>query len=76
MEHMERSWSLDQQVDVKATGQPLTSEDLFADEHERLYRAALYVIVGSSHEAEELNRFQDRPPAIGIGSFFSRTDLG
>ena len=53
MEHMEGSWSLDQPVDVKATGQPLTFEDLFADEHERLYRA-LYLIVGNSHEAEEL----------------------
>lgn len=38
---------------MKATAQPLTFEDLFADEHERLYRA-LYLIVGNSHEAEEL----------------------
>ena len=53
MEHMERSWSLDQDVDAKATDQPLTFEDLFADEHERLFRA-LYLIVGNSHEAEEL----------------------
>ena len=50
---MERSWSLDQDVDAKATDQPLTFEDLFADEHERLFRA-LYLIVGNSHEAEEL----------------------
>src|SRR5262245_5519091 len=32
---------------------PAGIEDLFADEHERLYRA-LYLIVGSSHDAEEL----------------------
>ena len=32
---------------------PLTFEDLFADEHARLYRA-LYLIVGNTHEAEEL----------------------
>ncbi len=38
---------------MKATAQPPTFEDLFADEHERLYRA-LYLIVGNSHEAEEL----------------------
>jgi hypothetical protein len=31
----------------------LPFEDLFADQHERLYRA-LYLIVGNSHEAEEL----------------------
>jgi RNA polymerase sigma-70 factor (ECF subfamily) len=50
---MERPWTLDQKADPKANVQPLTFEDLFADEHERLYRA-LYLIVGSSHEAEEL----------------------
>jgi DNA-directed RNA polymerase specialized sigma24 family protein len=33
--------------------QPLTFEDLFADQHERLHRA-LYLIVGNSHEVEEL----------------------
>ena len=32
---------------------PLTFEELFAAHHERLFRA-LYLIVGSSHEAEEL----------------------
>jgi RNA polymerase sigma-70 factor, ECF subfamily len=53
MEQMERPWTLDQQADAKATVLPLTFEDLFADEHERLYRA-LYLVVGNSHEAEEL----------------------
>jgi RNA polymerase sigma-70 factor (ECF subfamily) len=32
---------------------PLTFEELFAAHHERLFRS-LYLIVGSSHEAEEL----------------------
>jgi RNA polymerase sigma factor (sigma-70 family) len=50
---MERPWTLDQKANTKANVQPLTFEDLFADEHERLYRA-LYLIVGNSHEAEEL----------------------
>jgi RNA polymerase sigma factor (sigma-70 family) len=50
---MERPWSLDEKADTRANVQPLTIEDLFADEHERLYRA-LYLIVGNSHEAEEL----------------------
>ena len=53
MQQMERPWSLVQQVDAEATAQPLTFEDLFADQHERLYRA-LYLIVGNTHEAEEL----------------------
>ncbi len=53
MEHMERPLSLAQDVNAKATAVPLTFEDLFADHHERLYRA-LYLIVGNSHEAEEL----------------------
>jgi RNA polymerase sigma factor (sigma-70 family) len=53
MEHMERASSLAQDVDTKAAARPLTFEDLFADQHERLYRA-LYLIVGNSHEAEEL----------------------
>jgi hypothetical protein len=44
---MERPWSLAQQVDAEATAQPLTFEDLFADQHERLYRA-LYLIVGNT----------------------------
>ena len=52
MKQVERPWTLDQ-ADAKATVQPLTFEDLFADEHERLYRA-LYLVVGNSHEAEEL----------------------
>jgi len=38
---MERPWTIDQQADAKATVQPLTFEDLFADEHERLYRASI-----------------------------------
>ena len=50
---MERPWTLDQQADAKAIVQPMTFEDLFADDHERLYRA-LYLVVGNSHEAEEL----------------------
>lgn len=45
--------SLAQDVHAKAAAVPLTFEDLFADQHERLYRA-LYLIVGNSHEAEEL----------------------
>jgi RNA polymerase sigma-70 factor, ECF subfamily len=53
MQQMERPWSLAQQVDAEATAQPLTFDDLFADQHERLYRA-LYLIVGNTHEAEEL----------------------
>ena len=53
MEHMERSSGFAQDVDAKASAVSLTFEDLFADQHERLYRA-LYLIVGNSHEAEEL----------------------
>lgn len=53
MEQMERPWSPAQEADSEATALPLTFEDLFADQHERLYRA-LYLIVGNSHEAEEL----------------------
>jgi len=52
---VERSSGLTQVVNAKAIAVPLTFEDLFADEHERLYRA-LYLIVGNSHEAEELMR--------------------
>lgn len=52
MYQMERSWSLALQVGTEST-QALTFEELFADQHERLYRA-LYLIVGNSHEAEEL----------------------
>jgi RNA polymerase sigma-70 factor (ECF subfamily) len=50
---MERSWSLARQVDADATTRALTFEDLFDEQHERLYRA-LYLIVGNKHEAEEL----------------------
>jgi RNA polymerase sigma factor (sigma-70 family) len=54
MEQMERPSSLTQDMDAKAAPNiPLTFEGLFADQHERLYRA-LYLIVGNSHEAEEL----------------------
>lgn len=42
-----------QVVNAEATAGPLTFEDLFADEHARLYRA-LYLIIGNTHEAEEL----------------------
>jgi RNA polymerase sigma-70 factor (ECF subfamily) len=53
MEQMERSWDLAQKVDADASAHALTFEDLFEDQHERLYRA-LYLIVGNRHEAEEL----------------------
>ena len=53
MEQMEHPSSLVQQVHAETTAPPLTFEELFADQHERLYRA-LYLIVGNSHEAEEL----------------------
>ncbi len=53
MEQMESPWSPAQQVHEGATARPLTFEDVFADQHERLYRA-LYLIVGNRHEAEEL----------------------
>jgi RNA polymerase sigma factor (sigma-70 family) len=52
---MERPSSLAQDLDVKATALPQTFEDLFAEQHERLYRA-LYLIVGNTHEAEELTQ--------------------
>jgi RNA polymerase sigma factor (sigma-70 family) len=53
MEYMERSSSLAEDVETKAAAARSTFEDLFADEHERLYRA-IYLIVGNAHEAEEL----------------------
>ena len=53
MAQMERSWSLAQQDDTSVSTSALSFEDLFADQHERLYRA-VYLIVGNSHEAEEL----------------------
>ena len=52
MEQMERPWSIEEQVQPEATAES-TFDDLFSDHHERLYRA-LYLIVGNSHEAEEL----------------------
>ena len=53
MQHMERHLSLAGQLHPDAAAEALTFEDLFADHHERLYRA-LYLIVGNRHEAEEL----------------------
>jgi RNA polymerase sigma factor (sigma-70 family) len=53
IEHMETPWSPAEQPVARATSQPFTFEELFWDEHERLYRA-LYLIVGNSQEAEEL----------------------
>ena len=53
MVQMERRWSLAERVPTEAAVQALTFEKLFTDQHERLYRA-LYLIVGNSHEAEEL----------------------
>ena len=49
MEHMERPSS----VAEEGTAVPLTFEGLFANHHERLYRA-IYLIVGNTQEAEEL----------------------
>ncbi len=40
-------------MDAEAAAEPLTFEVLFAEQHERLYRA-LYLIVGNGPEAEEL----------------------
>ena len=48
---MEGSSSLAQDAEAEAT--PLTFEDLFADQHARVFRA-LYLVVGNTHEAEEL----------------------
>jgi RNA polymerase sigma factor (sigma-70 family) len=53
MERMERTSSFTQARDAQTAAAPFTFEDLFAEQHERLYRA-LYLIVGNSHEAEEL----------------------
>ena len=52
MVQMEQPLSLAREV-PEATHGSLTFEDLFAEQHERLYRA-LYLIVGNRHEAEEL----------------------
>jgi RNA polymerase sigma-70 factor (ECF subfamily) len=49
---MERFWSIEEQTQPEATAES-TFDDLFAEHHERLYRA-LFLIVGNSHEAEEL----------------------
>ena len=52
--HMERPSDLAPDVEATATAVvPATFEELFAAHHERLFRA-LYLIVGNSHEAEEL----------------------
>jgi DNA-directed RNA polymerase specialized sigma24 family protein len=50
---MERPSNLAEDLEAKATAVAGTFEDLFAQQHERLYRA-LYLIVGNTHEAEEL----------------------
>ena len=52
MDQMERHWSVAQQVDADATAQALTFENLFAAQHERLYRA-LYLIVGNRQELKQ-----------------------
>jgi len=53
MDRMEGPSSLTQHADAESTTAPLTFEDLFAEQHERVFRA-LYLIVGNTHEAEEL----------------------
>ena len=53
MVHMERPSELAHEVQAPAALVPATFEELFAAHHERLFRA-LYLIVGNSHEAEEL----------------------
>ncbi|HEY7281305.1 MAG TPA: sigma-70 family RNA polymerase sigma factor [Actinomycetota bacterium] len=50
---MERRTGVAQREDATATEPVETFEDLFAREHQRLFRA-LYLIVGNSQEAEEL----------------------
>lgn len=39
MAQMERSWNLAGRVDATGSTQAVTFEGLFADQHERLYRA-------------------------------------
>ncbi len=53
MDQMERPLRLAPDASSEAIPVPLTFEELFAAQHEKLFRA-LYLIVGSSHEAEEL----------------------
>ena len=53
MDRMEGSSSLAQDADADEAAAPPSFEDLFADQHERVFRA-LYLIVGNTHEAEEL----------------------
>jgi RNA polymerase sigma factor (sigma-70 family) len=45
--------SLAHDTAAETVGVPRTFEELFAEHHERLFRA-LYLIVGNTHEAEEL----------------------
>jgi hypothetical protein len=52
MQQMERTWRLEQ-VDANVSVDGLSFEDLFAEQHARLYRAC-NLIVGNGHEAEEL----------------------
>jgi RNA polymerase sigma factor (sigma-70 family) len=53
MDEMERPSRLAADAAPEAIQVPLTFEDLFAEQHERLFRA-LYLIVGNTAEAEEL----------------------
>lgn len=53
MERMEQPSSLAEDQGAKATAVSLTFEELFTSQHERLY-PALYLIVGNTHDAEEL----------------------
>jgi RNA polymerase sigma factor (sigma-70 family) len=52
MAQMDNARNLADQRGAEATT-PLSFEELFAEHHTRLYRA-IYLIVGSTHEAEEL----------------------
>ena len=53
MDHMERPSALAGNVDAGAAAAAPTFDALFAEHHERLFRA-LYLIVGNAQEAEEL----------------------
>ena len=53
MTQMEGTSGLAQHVDREPSTTAPTFEDLFAEQHERLFRV-LYLIVGNAHEAEEL----------------------
>lgn len=53
MDRMEHQSRLSPDAAAEVIAVPITFEDLFAAEHEKLFRA-LYLIVGNTHEAEEL----------------------